>query len=82
MSLTIHDIGYRLLQQKTREEKLIYLKERSMKLHWINKSVVKFSEFSAKWDNSHMQEIKYCPIPRFLIVEVINSFNIQFLNTL
>jgi len=71
MSLPIHDIGHRLLQQKTRDEKLTYIKEKSIKLHWINKSIIKFSEFSAKWDNSHMQEIKYCPIPRFLIVEVI-----------
>jgi hypothetical protein len=73
MSLTIHDIGHKLLQQKDRDEKFNDIKERTKKLHWINKLSIKFNEFTAKWDNSHMQEIKYCPIPRFLIVEVIHN---------
>lgn len=77
MSLSIVDIGHKLLEHKSHEDKLSIIKDRSNKLHWINKSNIKLYEFSAKWDNSHMQEIKYCPIPRFLIVEV-NKNNYVF----
>jgi hypothetical protein len=70
MSLSTIDIGHKLLQQNSKEGKFELIKQRSTKLHWTNKSIVKSNGFSAKWDNSHMQEIKFCPIPRFLIVEV------------
>jgi len=70
MSLSTIDMGNKLVQQTSKEEKFELIKQRSKKLHWTNKSIVKSNGYCAKWDNSHMQEIKFCPIPRFLIVEV------------